>query len=84
MVTRNVLGHLSVELFPRGFTQSRFFAWHTTTTHHALHHKDFTSNYGLYFTFWDRLLGTTHPRYDETFDRVASAHATPPRGAAST
>jgi sterol desaturase/sphingolipid hydroxylase (fatty acid hydroxylase superfamily) len=61
-----------MELFPRGFTRSRFLGWHTTATHHALHHKDFTSNFGLYFTFWDRLLGTTHPRYDETFERVVS------------
>jgi Delta7-sterol 5-desaturase len=72
MVARNVLGHLSIELFPRGFTRSRFFGMHTTATHHALHHKDFTSNFGLYFTFWDRLMGTTHPRYDETFERVVS------------
>jgi sterol desaturase/sphingolipid hydroxylase (fatty acid hydroxylase superfamily) len=30
------------------------------------------SNYGLYFTFWDRLMGTTDPQYEAAFDEVAS------------
>jgi Delta7-sterol 5-desaturase len=72
MVVRNVLGHLSIELYPSGFTRSRFWGWHTTTTHHALHHKHFRSNYGLYFTFWDRLMKTTHAAYDDTFERVGA------------
>lgn len=71
MMARNVLGHLSMELFPSGFTKSRWLGWSTTTTHHALHHQHFRSNYGLYFTFWDRLMGTTNERYDETFEAVA-------------
>lgn len=72
MIVRNVLGHLSIELHGSGFTRGRFSGWHTTTTHHALHHKDFTSNFGLYFTFWDRLMGTTHRRYDESFERIVA------------
>ena len=75
MVTRDVLGHLSIELFRPGFTASRFFGWSTTTTHHALHHRHFTANYGLYFTFWDRLMGTTDRRYHDTFERVAGGRA---------
>lgn len=71
MIVRNVLGHLSIELFPRGFTRSSL-GWSTTTTHHALHHKDFRSNYGLYFTFWDEKMGTTHPEYEASFERFAS------------
>jgi sterol desaturase/sphingolipid hydroxylase (fatty acid hydroxylase superfamily) len=73
MVTRNVLGHLSIELYPRGFTRDSFWKWHTTTTHHALHHRHSHANFGLYFTFWDRLMGTTHQDYDTSFDRVAGA-----------
>jgi lathosterol oxidase len=71
MIVRNVLGHLSIELYPRGFTTHPLLGWHTTTTHHALHHQRSDRNFGLYFTFWDRLMGTTHARYHETFERVA-------------
>jgi lathosterol oxidase len=71
MILRNVHGHLSIELFPKGFTRS-WLGFSTTTTHHALHHKDFRSNYGLYFTFWDRRMGTTHADYEQSFERFAS------------
>jgi len=71
MMVRNVFGHLGVEMLPRGFTSS-WLRFSTTTTHHALHHQRPSVNYGLYFTFWDRLMGTTHPRYEATFDEVAS------------
>jgi sterol desaturase/sphingolipid hydroxylase (fatty acid hydroxylase superfamily) len=82
MIARNVLGHLSVELYGPGFARGRFSGWHTTSTHHALHHQYFTSNYGLYFTFWDRLMGTTDRRYQATFERVASGVASSGRLAA--
>lgn len=71
MILRNVLGHLSVELLPSGFAKGRVTGWLTTTTHHGLHHRYFTTNFGLYFTFWDRLMGTTDARYHERFERVA-------------
>jgi Delta7-sterol 5-desaturase len=74
MIVRNVQGHLSMEFYPRGFSRSRFWGWQTTTTHHSMHHKYFTANYGLYSTFWDRVMGTTHERYHQEFDRVASGH----------
>jgi sterol desaturase/sphingolipid hydroxylase (fatty acid hydroxylase superfamily) len=32
--------------------------------HHDLHHQTFTRNFGLYFTFWDRVCGTLHPDTD--------------------
>ena len=72
MILRNVLGHLGIELFPRWFARSRWSRWSTTTTHHALHHRRVGSNYGLYFTLWDRLMGTTDPAYEETFAEVAA------------
>jgi lathosterol oxidase len=75
MILRNVLGHLGMELMPRGFTRSRFWRWSTTTTHHSHHHRHFGTNYGLYLTVWDRLMGTTHPGYEEAFEEVASRPA---------
>jgi sterol desaturase/sphingolipid hydroxylase (fatty acid hydroxylase superfamily) len=70
MITRDVLGHLGFELFPKGFTRNKWLSWHTTTTHHSLHHEYFNYNYGLYFSWWDNLMKTTHPEYDQAFEEV--------------
>jgi sterol desaturase/sphingolipid hydroxylase (fatty acid hydroxylase superfamily)/uncharacterized protein (DUF2147 family) len=70
MITRNVLGHLGIEFLPNRFMKNRWVNWHTTTTHHDLHHKHFNGNYGLYFTWWDRWCGTEQACYRDTFDEV--------------
>ncbi len=66
----NVMGHSGFELFPSGFTSGTITKWHNTSTHHNMHHKYATSNYGLYFNFWDRMMGTNHTNYTETFEAV--------------
>ncbi len=66
----NVLGHLGFELFPAGFTEGRISKWHNTSVHHNMHHKYVNSNYGLYYNFWDRIMGTNHVRYSEEFEQV--------------
>lgn len=72
-ILRNAWGHLGIELHPRGFADHWFWGNFTTTTHHDLHHSGgFGSNYGLYFTWWDRAMGTEHPRYREIFREVTS------------
>lgn len=63
MIGRNVLGHCGYELMPRWMIRSGWFDWLTTTTHHDMHHQFGRYNYGLYFTWWDRWLGTEHPDY---------------------
>lgn len=75
MIARNVMGHLGVELLPRGFARHRWLGWSTTTTHHCMHHGRVGTNFGLYFTWWDRAMGTTDPRYLDTFERVAGDDA---------
>jgi Delta7-sterol 5-desaturase len=74
MIIRNVMGHAGVELMPRWLADSRWFGWINTTTHHDLHHETFHYNYGLYFSWWDRLMGTEHPAYRE---RVRAAGSEP-------
>lgn len=32
--------------------------WIFSSTHHSVHHQRHDGNFGLYFTFWDRLMGT--------------------------
>jgi sterol desaturase/sphingolipid hydroxylase (fatty acid hydroxylase superfamily) len=39
---------------------------------HNLHHQYFKGNYGLYFLFWDRMMGTIRNDYDERFEEVKS------------
>jgi len=63
MIVRNVLGHAGVELMPRRWLAGWGGRWLTTTLHHDLHHASGRHNYGLYFTWWDRLCGTEHPHY---------------------
>lgn len=67
---RNVMAHAGSELFPAGWVDNRWTSWIATTTHHDLHHSS-GHNYGFYFTFWDRWMGTEHPRYKEEFRKNA-------------
>ena len=52
-----------------------------TVTHHDLHHQRCRVNYALYFTHWDRLMGTLAADTDAEY-RVASglAPVSPPVG----
>jgi sterol desaturase/sphingolipid hydroxylase (fatty acid hydroxylase superfamily) len=72
MTFMNVLGHLGFELYPKGFTTHWLGKWNNTATHHNMHHRYFNCNYGLYFNFWDRMMGTNHPNYHEVFEEVTS------------
>ena len=65
----NVMGHSGFEFFPSGFTSGKISKWHNTSTHHNMHHKYANSNYGLYFNFWDRIMGTNHAEYTEQFEQ---------------
>lgn len=71
MIIRNVIGHCGTEIYPRWWLDSPLTRWWNTVTHHDLHHSSGTWNFGLYFTWWDRWMGTEHPRYHEAFREVA-------------
>jgi sterol desaturase/sphingolipid hydroxylase (fatty acid hydroxylase superfamily) len=70
-IVRNTLAHCGYELMPARADGRPLFDWLTTTTHHDLHHANAGSNFGLYFTWWDRWMGTENPAYHETFARAA-------------
>ncbi len=72
MITYNVYGHLGYELYPKGFNRHWLGRWINTSINHNQHHQYFRGNYGLYFTFWDRMMGTMRDDYDEQFDEVKS------------
>jgi len=72
MIVYNVYGHLGFELYPPGFNRHWLGRWINTSVNHNLHHQYFKGNYGLYFTFWDRLMGTLRQDYDEKFEEITS------------
>jgi len=63
MIIRNGMGHSGYELFPRRWAVHPIFGWLTLVTHHDMHHENGNYNFGLYFSWWDRLMGTEHPDY---------------------
>lgn len=70
MMVYNVYGHLGYELYPKGFANSFFGKWINTSVNHNQHHQYFKGNYGLYFLFWDRFMGTIRSDYEESFESV--------------
>jgi Delta7-sterol 5-desaturase len=72
MMIYNVYGHLGFELYPKGFSRSVFGKWINTSVNHNQHHAHFKGNYGLYFLWWDRIMGTLREDYDQEFDQFAN------------
>ena len=73
--SRNALAHSGYEVFPRKWTRIPVLNWLTTVTHHDLHHERSHGNYGFYFTFWDKVMGTEDPDYHTRFDAVTQRPA---------
>ncbi len=71
----NVLGHLGYEVFTRNWVHSPWTRWHNSATHHNQHHQTFRYNFSLYFNWWDKWLGTNHPKYAAYYDEVMSQAA---------
>jgi len=71
-IVKNTFAHCGYELMPATANGRPLLDWLTTTTHHDLHHSNSDSNFGLYFTWWDRWMGTENPDYRAAFTRAAS------------
>ncbi|WP_297793010.1 sterol desaturase family protein [uncultured Eudoraea sp.] len=61
MTISATINHAGVEIYPSGKYGSSFGKWVIGATHHDQHHRKFRCNFGLYFTFWDKLMGTESP-----------------------
>ncbi len=70
MTTFNVLGHLGFEILPAWVYKGVGKYIFNTTTNHDMHHRYSRGNYSIYFRFWDIVMGTTHPRYEEELSQV--------------
>ena len=77
-IFRNVMQHCGYELMPARRDGRPWLDGLTTTTHHDLHHAQ-GYNYGLYFTWWDRWMGTEHPDYHRAFAASALRIGAKPR-----
>lgn len=69
--------HSGLEVVDWKFARSRWSRFLNTPISHALHHETGRGNFGFCFQFWDRLLGTCHPDYDQRLAEVISRHQAP-------
>lgn len=69
------VNHLDIEIYPPGASRHWLWRWFIGATHHSLHHAEFRSNYGLYFTFWDKWMGTESAKYEALFDEKTKTDA---------
>lgn len=58
MTISATINHAGVEVYPTGKYGRWFGRLVIGATHHDVHHRKFLCNYGLYFTLWDRWMGT--------------------------
>jgi sterol desaturase/sphingolipid hydroxylase (fatty acid hydroxylase superfamily) len=58
MTLSGFINHLGYELYPEGHETHPVWGQIIGASHHARHHKQFRYNFGLYFTFWDKFMGT--------------------------
>ncbi len=65
----NLFIHQGHEFLPAKFAESRWSYWLSSPTSHAMHHYHFVGNYGFFFQFWDRVMGTCHPQYDDELQK---------------
>lgn len=72
MMIYNVYGHLGYELYPKGFASSAIGKWINTSINHNQHHQHLQGNYGLYFLWWDRWMGTVRDDYEAHFHELRS------------
>jgi sterol desaturase/sphingolipid hydroxylase (fatty acid hydroxylase superfamily) len=60
-----VLNHAGAEVLPDWLVHGPLGRWLISASHHSLHHNHYGKNFGLYFRFWDRLMGTDMvPRFE--------------------
>ena len=68
MTLSSVINHLDIEIYPKKFNKNILGRWLIGATHHSLHHRQIKYNYGLYFTFWDKIKKTESPAYNDLFE----------------
>lgn len=70
MTVSAIINHAGVEIYPASWRDNVIMKWFIGSTHHDLHHRKFTKNFGLYFTFWDIWMKTESEEFDERWERM--------------
>ena len=73
MTLSAIINHAGVEIFPSSWRRNAVMKWFIGSTHHDLHHRRFTKNYGLYFTFWDIWMDTESEEFDARWIKATEA-----------
>ncbi|MEL6389406.1 MAG: sterol desaturase family protein [Bacteroidota bacterium] len=73
MTISAIINHAGVEIFPASWHGHPIWKYLIGSTHHDLHHRRFTKNFGLYFTFWDRWMNTESEEYDERYIKATTS-----------
>jgi sterol desaturase/sphingolipid hydroxylase (fatty acid hydroxylase superfamily) len=58
MSVSGITNHAGWEILPDSWVRGFVGRHWVSATHHNVHHQKYTSNYALYFRFWDRVMGT--------------------------
>lgn len=58
MTLSAIINHGGVEIYPMDKSFRGIDHYIIGATHHDIHHRNSKKNFGLYFTFWDRLMKT--------------------------
>ncbi len=58
MTISAIINHAGVEIYPSKKNSSFFRKYIIGATHHDYHHRNSKKHFGLYFTFWDRVMKT--------------------------
>jgi ring-1,2-phenylacetyl-CoA epoxidase subunit PaaE len=66
----NVLHHLGYEVYPKGWVKFPLLKYKAASTHHNMHHQLFNGNYSLYFTWWDKWMGTEFKEYETRHEQI--------------
>ena len=77
MMFMNVIGHLGFEIFPKNFLNSSIGKILLSSTHHNIHHHSNKYIFGLYFTLWDRIMGTEDENYKIKYKEIKERSLTP-------
>lgn len=75
----NMWGHTGFEFWHKDLLDRPLQRLLNTPTHHNLHHKYHTKNFGIYYNVWDTICGTNHERYAAEYRAIkqkTEAHKT--------
>ena len=66
-----LIHHFGFRLFKDTAFGKWLGSWMVGPMHHWMHHRKYTAHYSLYFTFWDKVMGTQQDGYEDVLDKMA-------------